>query len=144
MNRLIGGLLAAFLMSSSGFAQGSDGVLVSPQAEQNNDRGSSTLDSSSTTTTTINSQANSNKDINTQNEQKPEIPPQSAINACQGKSEGEVCQVETRHGLKQGTCSNTEDKLYFFCKPNSGVQKRVNEQNEKHQELQVKAEFSTQ
>lgn len=46
------------------------------------------------------------------------IPPDSAISACSGKSEGTACEVTGPNGTKQGVCAYTPDKQYYACKPN--------------------------
>ena len=46
----------------------------------------------------------------------PSVPPQFAIDACTGKSEGATCQAG-REGV--GVCSYTPDRKYFACKPNN-------------------------
>ena len=46
------------------------------------------------------------------------IPPDSAISACSGKSEGTACEVAGPNGTKQGVCVYTPDKKYYACKPN--------------------------
>jgi hypothetical protein len=46
------------------------------------------------------------------------IPPDSAISACSGKSEGTACEVTGPNGTKQGICAYTPDKKYYACKPN--------------------------
>ena len=48
----------------------------------------------------------------------PRVPPQSAIDACVGKSEGTACEVSTPEGGKAGDCAYTPDKKYFACRPN--------------------------
>ncbi len=45
-------------------------------------------------------------------------PPDSAISACSGKSEGTACEVTGPNGTKQGVCAYTPDKKYYACKPN--------------------------
>lgn len=45
------------------------------------------------------------------------VPPESAISACSGKSEGTACQVTGPNGTKQGVCAYTPDKKYYACKP---------------------------
>lgn len=44
-------------------------------------------------------------------------PPQEAITACSGMSEGTSCQVQGPQGAINGTCGYTPDKKYFVCKP---------------------------
>lgn len=45
-------------------------------------------------------------------------PPQEAISACEGKSEGTTCSVTTPRGdTLSGTCKNTPDDKYFVCMP---------------------------
>lgn len=46
------------------------------------------------------------------------VPPESAISACSGKSEGTACLVIGPNGTKQGVCAYTPDKKYYACKPN--------------------------
>ena len=46
------------------------------------------------------------------------VPPDSAISACSGKSEGTVCEITGPNGTKQGVCAYTPDKKYYACKPN--------------------------
>ncbi len=46
------------------------------------------------------------------------IPPDSAISACSGKSEGTACEFIDPNGTKQGVCAYTPDKKYYACKPN--------------------------
>jgi len=46
------------------------------------------------------------------------IPPDSAISACSGKSEGTAYVVTGPNGSKQGVCAYTPDKKYYACKPN--------------------------
>jgi hypothetical protein len=46
------------------------------------------------------------------------VPPDSAISACSGKSEGTACVVTGPNGSKQGVCAYTPDKKYYACKPN--------------------------
>ena len=46
------------------------------------------------------------------------VPPQFAIDACTGKSEGTACEMSTPNGTKAGVCASTPDKKYFACKPN--------------------------
>jgi hypothetical protein len=46
------------------------------------------------------------------------VPPDSAISACSGKSEGTACTVIGPNGSKQGVCAYTPDKKYYACKPN--------------------------
>ena len=46
------------------------------------------------------------------------IPPDYAISACSGKSEGTACEVTGSNGTKQGVCAYTPDKKYYACKPN--------------------------
>lgn len=46
------------------------------------------------------------------------IPPDSAISACSGKSEGTACEVAGPNVTKQGVCAYTPDKKYYACKPN--------------------------
>ncbi len=46
------------------------------------------------------------------------VPPESAISACSGKSEGTACVVTGPNGTKQGLCAYTPDKKYYACKPN--------------------------
>jgi hypothetical protein len=43
------------------------------------------------------------------------VPPQHAIDACTGKSEGVSCQADE---AGEGACSYTFDRKYLFCKPN--------------------------
>jgi len=43
------------------------------------------------------------------------VPPQHAIDACTGKSEGVSCQADE---AGEGACSYTSDRKYLFCKPN--------------------------
>jgi len=45
------------------------------------------------------------------------IPPDSAISACSGKSEGTACEVTGPNGTKQGVCAYTPDRKYYACKP---------------------------
>ncbi len=45
------------------------------------------------------------------------VPPESAISACSGKSEGTACQVTGPNGTKQGVCVHTPDQKYYACKP---------------------------
>jgi len=45
-------------------------------------------------------------------------PPDSAISACSGKSEGTACEVTGPNGTKQGVCAYTPDRKYYACKPN--------------------------
>lgn len=50
--------------------------------------------------------------------QAPKIPPQEAISACSGKSEGASCSITTPDGKSlEGSCRNTPDKQYFACVP---------------------------
>ena len=46
------------------------------------------------------------------------VPPDSAISACSGKSEGATCVVAGPNGTKQGVCAYTPDNKYYACKPN--------------------------
>jgi hypothetical protein len=46
------------------------------------------------------------------------VPPDSAISACSGKSEGATCEVTGPNGTKQGVCAYTPDNKYYACKPN--------------------------
>lgn len=46
------------------------------------------------------------------------VPPDSAISACSGKSEGTACEVTTPNETKQGVCTYTPDRKYYACKPN--------------------------
>ena len=46
------------------------------------------------------------------------VPPDSAISACSGKSEGTACEVTGPNGAKQGVCAYTPDRKYYACKPN--------------------------
>lgn len=46
------------------------------------------------------------------------VPPDSAISACSGKSEGTACTVTGPNGTKQGVCAYTPDRKYYACKPN--------------------------
>ncbi len=52
------------------------------------------------------------------------IPPQSAIDACAGKSEGTACEISTPEGTKTGDCAYTPDKQYFACRPERGSSDR--------------------
>jgi hypothetical protein len=45
-------------------------------------------------------------------------PPDSAISACSGKSEGTACEVTGPNGTKKGVCAYTPDKKYYACNPN--------------------------
>jgi hypothetical protein len=47
---------------------------------------------------------------------QPPAPPQFAIDACKGKSEGATCQTDK---VGAGVCDYTPDKKYFACKPNN-------------------------
>ena len=47
----------------------------------------------------------------------PRIPPQFAIDACVGKSEGATCEVSTPEGTRTGDCAYTPDQKYFACRP---------------------------
>jgi len=51
----------------------------------------------------------------------PSAPPQSAIDACGGKSDGATCQADETGA---GVCSYTPDRKYFSCKPNNMLSKR--------------------
>ena len=46
----------------------------------------------------------------------PSVPPQSAIDACVGKSEGATCQAGEAGA---GVCNYTPGRKYFSCKPNN-------------------------
>lgn len=50
------------------------------------------------------------------------IPPQEAITACSGKTEGSSCNVTTPNGSMTGTCQNTRENV-FACVP-SGMGER--------------------
>jgi hypothetical protein len=45
-------------------------------------------------------------------------PPQSAIDACSGKAEGDACQFQGPRGNVPGDCGYSPDKKYFTCRPN--------------------------
>ena len=45
--------------------------------------------------------------------------PQTAQDACSGKTEGDVCQAHGPQGIESGKCEYTPDKKYFACKPDS-------------------------
>jgi hypothetical protein len=52
-------------------------------------------------------------------------PPKEAISACEGKTSGSSCSVETPRGdTVEGTCKNTPDKKYFACVPKNHKKKR--------------------
>lgn len=51
-----------------------------------------------------------------QESDSPLVPPQSAIDACTGKSEGATCQAGE---AREGVCNYTSDKKYFSCKSNN-------------------------
>ena len=45
-------------------------------------------------------------------------PPKEAISACENKTEGTSCSVNTPRGdTLEGTCKNTPDNKYFVCEP---------------------------
>jgi len=44
------------------------------------------------------------------------VPPQAALDACAGKSEGTACEVATSQGTQSGDCAYTPDKKYFACR----------------------------
>lgn len=47
------------------------------------------------------------------------VPPQAAIAACKGKSEGTSCSMVVPSGeTKTGVCVYTPDNKYFACRPN--------------------------
>ena len=52
--------------------------------------------------------------------QESRMPPQSAIDACAGQSEGTACEVTTPEGTKSGDCAYTPDNKYFACRPERG------------------------
>ena len=56
--------------------------------------------------------------------QESRTPPQSAIDACAGKSEGTVCEVSSPAGNKSGDCAYTPDQKYFACRPERGSSDR--------------------
>jgi len=56
--------------------------------------------------------------------QESRMPPQSAIDACAGKTEGTACEVSTPEGTKAGDCAYTPDKKYFACRPERGSSDR--------------------
>ncbi|WP_420266589.1 hypothetical protein [Candidatus Magnetominusculus dajiuhuensis] len=45
------------------------------------------------------------------------IPPQPAIDACTGKSDGTTCNMNTPGGAVTGICVYTPDRKYFACHP---------------------------
>lgn len=45
-------------------------------------------------------------------------PPELAIDACSGKTEGIACEMTTPHGTRNGMCAYTPDKQYLFCRRN--------------------------
>ena len=51
-----------------------------------------------------------------QESDSPLVPPQSAIDACTGKSEGATCQGGE---ARSGVCNYTSDGKYFSCKSNN-------------------------
>ena len=56
--------------------------------------------------------------------QESRMPPQSAIDACAGQSEGTACEVSTPDGTKSGDCAYTPDNKYFACRPERGDSNR--------------------
>ena len=48
---------------------------------------------------------------------RPPGPPPEAIEACEGRTEGDVCEVNTPHGRLEGTCRIVPEEL-FACVPN--------------------------
>jgi hypothetical protein len=61
-------------------------------------------------------QGNSPQDQGAGAENPHHTPPQAAIDACSGKSEGDACDYTNSKGEdKSGTCANTSDQQ-LFCK----------------------------
>ncbi|MBF0486563.1 MAG: hypothetical protein HQK98_00240 [Nitrospirae bacterium] len=53
------------------------------------------------------------------------VPPQAAIDACTGKSDGTACNMNTPGGAVTATCAYTPDRKYFACRPNDMKQPEV-------------------
>ena len=58
------------------------------------------------------------------------VPPQVAIDACAGKSDGTSCEVSTPDGNKVGDCAYTPDKKYFACRPQKPAGSVADDQKE--------------
>ncbi|QFT56432.1 hypothetical protein [Microbulbifer sp. THAF38] len=48
---------------------------------------------------------------------QPRKPPQEAFDACNGKSEGDACTVETPRGTLEGTCRKPPQEEQILCVP---------------------------
>ncbi|MFW2589390.1 hypothetical protein [Sagittula sp. SSi028] len=58
-----------------------------------------------------------------QSKQRPQRPPQEAIEACQDKKSGDACSFDGRDGTESGTCVSPQSNVPPACAP-AGQQQR--------------------